>query len=68
MSNYDEATIVALCYNPGIPTDSDFGNISIPELTFNYNYVDFLEFSTFTMDFSVEQLLKKETAIHLLAK
>ena len=59
MSNYDEATIAALCYNPGIPTDSDLGNISIPELTFNYNYVDFLEFSTFTMDFSVEQLMKK---------
>ena len=59
MSNYDAATIAALCYNPGIPTDSDLGNISIPELTFNYNYVDFLEFSTFTMDFSVEQLMKK---------
>ena len=59
MSNYDEATIAALCYNPGIPTDMEFGNISIPELTFNYNYVDFLEFSTFTMDFSVEQLIKK---------
>lgn len=59
MSNYDEATLAALCYNPGIPTDKEFGNISIPELTFNYNYVDFLEFSTFTMDFSVEQLLKK---------
>lgn len=59
MSNYDEATLAALCYNPGIPTDKEFGNISIPELSFNYNYVDFLEFSTFTMDFSVEQLLKK---------
>ena len=59
MSNYDAATISALCYNPGIPTDSDLGNISVPELTFNYNYVDFLEFSTFTMDFSVEQLMKK---------
>ena len=66
MSNYDEATIAALCYNPGIPTDMDFGNMSIPELSFNYNYVDFLEFSTFTMDFSVEQLIKKrngDTAI-----
>ena len=59
MSNYDDAKIAALCYNPGIPTDSDLGNISMPELTFNYNYVDFLEFSTFTMDFSVEQLLRK---------
>lgn len=59
MSNYDDATIAALCYNPGIPTDSDLGNISVPELTFNNNYVDFLEFSTFTMDFSVEQLLRK---------
>ena len=59
MSNYDEATIAALCYNPGIPTDSDLGNISVPELTFDNNYVNFLEFSTFTMDFSVEQLLKK---------
>lgn len=59
MSNYDDATLAALCYNPGIPTDLDFGNMSVPELTFNYNYVDFLEFSTFTMDFPVEQLMRK---------
>ena len=59
MSNYDEATLATLCYNPGIPTDLDFGNMSVPELTFDYNFVDSLEFSTFTMDFSVEQLMRK---------
>ena len=59
MSSYDVAKLASICYNPGIPTDQDFGNISIPELTFRYNYVDSLAFSTFTMDFSAEQLLKK---------
>ena len=46
MSNYDVAELAAICYNPGIPTDQDFGNISIPELTLRYNFVDSLEFST----------------------
>ena len=59
MSNYDDAKLAALCYDPGIPTDKEFGNMSVPELTFNYHSVDFLEFSTFTIDFSAEQLLKK---------
>lgn len=59
MTNYDESELVAICYNPGIPTDQDFGNISIPEVVLQYNYVDSLEYSTYTMDFSAEQLLKK---------
>ena len=59
MTNYDISELVSICYNPGIPTDQDFGNISIPEVALRYNYVDSLEFSTYTMDFSAEQLLKK---------
>lgn len=59
MSDYSIEQLVAICYDPGIPTDLDFGNISVPELALNYNFVDSLEFSTFTMDFSVEQLMKK---------
>ena len=59
MSNYSIEKLVSICYNPGIPTDLDFGNISVPELTLSYNFVDSLEFSTFTIDFSVEQLMKK---------
>lgn len=66
MSNYDDATIASLCYDPGIPTDCDFGNMSIPELTFKNHFVDFLEFSTFTMDFSVEELLKKRNGDTLI--
>ena len=59
MSNYSIEKLVKICYDPGIPTDSDLGNISVPELTFHNKFVNSLEFSTFTMDFSVEQLLKK---------
>ena len=59
MSDYSIEELVKICYDPGIPTDLDFGNMSVPELTLNYNFVDSLEFSTFTMDFSVEQLMKK---------
>ena len=59
MSDYSVEELVKICYDPGIPTDLDIGNISVPELTFRYNYVDFLEFSNFTMDFSLEQLIKK---------
>jgi len=59
MSNYSVEELVKICYDPGIPTDLDFGNMSVPELAFNYNFVDSLEFSTFTMNFSVEQLMKK---------
>ena len=59
MSDYSIEQLVSICYNPGIPTDLDFGNISVPELTLSYNFVDSLEFSTFTMDFSVDQLMKK---------
>ena len=59
MSEYSIEELVKICYDPGIPTDLDFGNISVPELTLYNNFVDSLEFSTFTMDFSVEQLMKK---------
>ena len=59
MTNYDQSELVSICYNPGIPTDQDFGNISIPELTFRYNFVDSLEFSTYTIGFTAEQLIKK---------
>ena len=59
MSNYSIEQLVKICYDPGIPTDLDFGNISVPEVTLNSNLVDSLEFSTFTMDFSVKQLAKK---------
>ena len=59
MSNYSTEKLVAICYDPGIPTDLDVGNISIPELTFRSNFVDSLEFSTFTIGFNVEQLSKK---------
>ena len=59
MSDYSIEELVKICYDPGIPTDLDIGNISVPELTFYYNFVDSLEFSTFTMDFSFEQLMKK---------
>lgn len=59
MSNYSVEELVKICYDPGIPTDLDFGNMSVPELAFDYNFVDSLEFSTFTMDFSVEQLMRK---------
>lgn len=59
MSNYSIEELVKICHDPGIPTDLNFGNMSVPELTFDANVVDSLEFSTFTMDFSVEQLAKK---------
>ena len=60
MSNYSIEELIKICYDPGIPTDLDVGNISVPELTFrNKNFVDSLEFSTFTIGFTVEQLMKK---------
>ena len=59
MSNYSIEQLVSICYNPGIPTDLDFGNISVPEIIQDNHFVSSLEFSTFTMDFSVEQLMKK---------
>ena len=61
MSDYSIEKLVAICYDPGIPTDLDVGNISIPELTFDYNFVDSLEFSTFTIGFTVEQFMKKRS-------
>ena len=59
MSNYSIEQLVKICYDPGIPTDLDVGNISVPELTFDYNFVNSLEFSTFTIGFTAEQLMKK---------
>lgn len=59
MSDYSIEQLVAICYDPGIPTDLDVGNISVPELTFDYNFVNSLEFSTFTIGFTTEQLMKK---------
>ena len=59
MSNYSIEQLVKICYDPGIPTDLDVGNISVPELTLNANLVDSLEFSNFTIGFTVEQLAKK---------
>lgn len=59
MSNYSIEQLVSICYDPGIPTDLDVGNISVPELTFRSNFVDSLAFSTFTIGFTVEQLAKK---------
>ena len=59
MSDYSIEKLVSICYNPGIPTDLDFGNMSVPELTLSDDFINSLEFSTFTMDFSVEQLMKK---------
>ena len=59
MSNYSIEQLVSICYDPGIPTDLDVGNISVPELTFSANFVDSLAFSTFTIGFTVEQLAKK---------
>ena len=59
MSNYSIEQLVKICYDPGIPTDLDVGNISVPELTLSANFVDSLEFSTFTIGFTVEQLAKK---------
>ena len=59
MSNYSIEQLVSICYDPGIPTDLDVGNISVPELTFRANFVDSLAFSTFTIGFTVEQLAKK---------
>lgn len=59
MSDYSIEELVKICYDPGIPTDLDVGNISVPELTLSYNFVDSLEFSTFTIGFTVDQLLKK---------
>ena len=44
MSNYSIEQLVSICYDPGIPTDLDVGNISVPELTFRANFVDSLEF------------------------
>jgi len=61
MSDYSIEKLVSICYDPGIPTDLDVGNISIPELTFDYNFVDSLEFSTFTIGFTVEQFMKKRS-------
>lgn len=66
MSNYSIEEIVKICYNPGIPTDLDVGNISVPELTLSYNFVDSLEFSTFTIGFTVEQLMKKRNGDTLI--
>lgn len=59
MSDYSIEQLVKICYDPGIPTDLDVGNISVPELTMSYNFVDSLEFSTFTIGFTAEQLAKK---------
>ena len=59
MSDYSIEQLVKICYDPGIPTDLDVGNISVPELTFDYNFVTSLEFSTFTIGFTSEQLMKK---------
>lgn len=59
MSNYSIEQLVKICYDPGIPTDLDVGNISVPELTLRSDFVDSLEFSTFTIGFTVEQLAKK---------
>ena len=59
MSDYSIEQLVKICYDPGIPTDLDIGNISVPELTLSHNFVDSLEFSTFTIGFTVEQLMKK---------
>lgn len=59
MSEYSIEELVALCHDPGIPTDLDIGNVSVPELTLRYNYVDSLAFSTFTIGFTSEQLFKK---------
>ena len=59
MSDYSIEQLVKICYDPGIPTDLDVGNISVPELTFDYNFVNSLEFSTFTIGFTAEQLMKK---------
>ena len=61
MSDYTIEQLAAICYDPGIPTDLDVGNISVPELTFDYVFVDSLEFSTFTIGFTVEQLMKKRS-------
>ena len=61
MSDYSIEQLVAICYDPGIPTDLDVGNISVPELTFDYVFVDSLAFSTFTIGFTVEQLMKKRS-------
>lgn len=59
MSDYSIEQLVKICYDPGIPTDLDVGNISVPELTLSYNFVDSLAFSTFTIGFTADQLLKK---------
>ena len=59
MSDYSIEELVSICYDPGLPTDQDFGNISIPELTLDYNFVNSLEFSNYTINFTAEQLLKK---------
>lgn len=59
MSDYSIEELAKICYDPGIPTDLDIGNISVPELALRYNFVDSLEFSTFTIGFTAEQLMKK---------
>ena len=61
MSDYSIEQLASICYDPGIPTDLDAGNISVPELTLRYNFVDSLAFSTFTIGFNVEQLIKKRS-------
>ena len=61
MSDYSIEKLVAICYDPGIPTDRDIGNISVPEVTYTYSFVDSLEFSTFTIGFTAEQLMKKRS-------
>ena len=61
MSDYSIEKLVAICYDPGIPTDLDVGNISVPELTLRYNFVESLEYSTFTIGFTAEQLMKKRS-------
>ena len=66
MSNYSIEQLVSICYDPGIPTDLDVGNISVPELTFSANFVDSLEFSTFTIDFTFDQLMKKRNGDTLI--
>ena len=66
MSNYTIEQLVKICYDPGIPTDLDIGNISVPELTLSHNFVDSLEFSTFTIGFTAEQLMKKRNGDTLI--
>lgn len=61
MSDYSIEKLVKICYDPGIPTDLDVGNISVPEVVTSYNFVNSLAFSTFTIGFNIEQLMKKRS-------